>query len=85
MKLGALNKRLIMPLISAVLYIIMDIIEYNIKMPSIHIVFDFYSRGISYLMLKLVPIIQKCKDRKLGIKEKNVIVKKLLMIYSLYI
>ena len=89
LKVGTLNKRLIMPLISAVLYIIMDIIEYYIKMPSIHIVFDFYSRGISYLMLKLVPIIQNCRDKSLGIKEKKCQCKKttydLFFIYLTYI
>ena len=67
----------------------MDIIEYNTDMSDIHIIFDFYSRGISYLMLKLVPIIQKCKDRKLGIKEKKCHCKKttydLFFIYLTYI
>ena len=55
LKLGSIDKKLIMIIISTVLYIIMDLIEYFLKMSSLHIILDsFYSRGISYIMIIIV-------------------------------
>ena len=71
LKLGSMNKRLLMPIISAILYIIMDTIEYFVKMPDSHYIFDFYARGISYIMLKLIPIIQNYRNQSVGIKKKK--------------
>ena len=89
LKLGSINKRLLMPIISAIIYIIMDIIEYFVEMPDSHYVFDFYARGISYILLKLIPIIEKCRSRKVGIKEKKCHCKKttydLFFIYLTYL
>ncbi len=82
LKLGSMNKRLLLPVISAILYIIMDTIEYFVKMSDIHIVFDFYARGISYVSLKIIPIIQKCREKSLGINGKKCQCKK--TIYDLF-
>ena len=71
LKLGSTNKRLLLPVISAVIYIIMDTIEYFVKMSDMHIVFDFYARGISYILLKIIPIIQICREKSLGMKRKK--------------
>ena len=89
LKVGSINKLLLMPIISAILYIIMDIIEYCVEMPELHYVFDFYARGISYIMLKLIPVIQRCRNKSKGIKEKKCHCKKttydLFFIYLTYI
>ena len=89
LKVGSINKMLLMPIISAILYIIMDIIEYYVEMPGSHYIFDFYARGISYVMLKLIPIIQRCRNKSVGIKEKKCHCKKttydLFFIYLTYI
>ena len=41
LKIGSINTKLIMPIIAAIIYIIMDIIEYNVTMPELHYIFDF--------------------------------------------
>ena len=64
LKFGETNKKLILPAVASVLYIIMDIIEYTTKMEDLHIIFDLYTRGISYTLIILVPLVQKCCDRK---------------------
>ena len=72
LKLGSLDKKLIMILISTILYIIMDIIEYFSEMPNIHIILDeFYARGISYIMLIVVPLIQKWRNKNLNFNKKE--------------
>jgi len=63
LKLGVINKKLIMPVITAVIYVIMDIIELNADMNDIHIIFNLYTRGISYTCAILVPIVQKRCDK----------------------
>ena len=42
----------------------MDIIEYTTKMSDLHIIFDLYTRGISYTGIILVPLVQKCCEKK---------------------
>ena len=64
LKFGSTNKRLILPAIASVLYIIMDIIEYTTKMEELHILFDLYTRGVSYTLIIIVPLVQRCCDRK---------------------
>ena len=64
LKFGETNKKLILPAVASVLYISMDIIEYTTKMEELHIIFDLYTRGISYTLIILVPLVQKCCDRK---------------------
>ena len=64
LQFGLTNKKLILPAIASVLYIIMDIIEYTTKMSDLHIIFDLYSRGISYTGIMLVPLVQKCCEKK---------------------
>ena len=64
LKFGETNKKLILPAVASVLYIIMDIIEYTTKMEELHIIFDLYTRGISYTLIIIVPLVQKCCDRK---------------------
>ena len=68
-KLGTVNKKLIMLIVASLLYIIMDLIEYFTKMSELHIILDLYTRGISYTAIIIVPLIQKCLDKKE--KEKN--------------
>ena len=63
LKLGVINKKLIMPVITAIIYVIMDIIELNADMNDIHIIFNLYTRGISYTCAILVPIVQKRCDK----------------------
>ena len=41
LKLGVLNKKLIMPIITAAIYVIMNIIELNTGMDDIHIILFF--------------------------------------------
>ena len=38
--------------------------EYVAEMEELHIIFDLYTRGISYTLIILVPLVQKCCDRK---------------------
>ena len=90
LKLGSIDKKLIMIIISTVLYIIMDLIEYFSKMSSLHIILDsFYSRGISYIMIIIVPLIQKCRKNELILLENNRSCKQitidLLRVYLMYI
>lgn len=62
---GTLNKKLVMPFLSSILYIIMDIIEYFTNMKELHIIIDLYSRGISYTAIIIImPIIQKFSKNK---------------------
>ena len=88
LKIGSINRKLIMPIIAAIIYIIMDVIEYNVTMPELHYIFDFYARGISYVLLKIIPIVQKCRNSP-GIKEKKLHCKKTIfevsIIYIIYI
>ena len=88
LKIGSINTKLIMPIIAAIIYIIMDIIEYNVTMPELHYILDFYARGISYALLKIIPIVQKCRNSP-GIKEKKFNCKKTIfevsIIYIIYI
>ena len=63
LKLGVINKKLIMPVITAIIYVIMDIIELNADMNDIHIIFNLYTRGISYTCAILVPTVQKRCDK----------------------
>jgi len=72
LKLGVINKKLIMPVITAVIYVIMDIIELNADMNDIHIIFNLYTRGISYTCAILVPIVQKrCDKNRQKIKKRR--------------
>ena len=64
LKFGSTNKRLILPAVASVLYIIMDIIEYTTKMEELHILFDLYTRGVSYTLIIIVPLVQRCCERK---------------------
>ena len=59
LKFGAIDKRLLLPFIAAILYMILDLIEYCTKMSDLHIIFDLYSRGISYTAIIIIPLIQK--------------------------
>ena len=72
LKLGVINKKLIMPVITAIIYVIMDIIELNADMNDIHIIFNLYTRGISYTCAILVPIVQKrCDKNRQKIKKRR--------------
>ena len=72
-KIGHINKKLIMLGILTVLYITMDIIEYFSKMEELHFIFDLYTRGISYTTIIIIPKVLKCWDKKnkVDIKEKE--------------
>ena len=71
LKFGSLNKKFIMIIISTILYFIMDIIEYSTEMSSLHYVLDFfYARAISYVILILIPLIQKCRNKDLRVRQK---------------
>ena len=47
LKVGSVSKKLYLPLIAAILYIIMDIIEFISEIPKLHFTLDLYTRGIS--------------------------------------
>ena len=90
LKLGAIDKKLIMIIIATALYFIMEIIEYSTEMSSLHYVLDFfYARAISYVLIIIVPLIQNCRNKNLGLKEEGRSCKKvaidLFYIYLTYI
>ena len=64
LKVGLINKKLIMIVIASILYIIMDIIEYFTEMTELHFILDAYSRGISYISIIIIPIILNRLDKK---------------------
>ena len=88
-KLGTINKKLIMIIIVSLIYIIMDIIEYYTEMSELHIILDLYTRGVSYTAIIIIPLVQKCLDKKAKEKEKNKIFqctkKSILHFFILYI
>ena len=61
---GTVNKKLILLAIQTVLYIIMNVIEITTKMKELHIILDLYTRGISYSLAFVVPLVLKCWDKK---------------------
>ena len=67
LKFGLINKKLLMPAIAAIIYMIMDIIEYETNMVELHLLIDLSTRGFSYAGIIIVPIILNCFDKK----EKN--------------
>ena len=84
LKLGSVNKKLIMPIVASILYMIMNLIEYFSEMSELHILFDLYTRGISYSGIIIIPIIQKCLDKsKKKNKEKTRSTKKKILDFSL--
>ena len=64
LKLGLINKKLLLQAVAAVLYIILNIIVITTKMDKLHIIFETYSRGLSYVLIIIIPLVQKCCDRK---------------------
>ena len=64
LKIGSINKKLIMIVIASILYIIMDIIEYFTQMTELHFILDAYSRCISYISIIIIPIILNRLDKK---------------------
>ena len=78
LKFGLINKKLLMPAIAAIIYMIMDIIEYKTNMVELHLLIDLSTRGFSYAGIIIVPIILNCFDRKEKNQEekKNTITKK---------
>ena len=72
LKLGSINKKLLLPVIAFILYMIMDIIDYYSQMAELHLILELYTRGISYTAIIIIPIIQKCRDKKAGEKKKKV-------------
>ena len=72
LKLGTIDKKLILIILSTVIYIIMDIIDYFSEMSTLHFILDnFFARAISYIMIIIVPLIQKFKNKNLRIWEKD--------------
>ena len=59
LKLGKISRKLILPLIASILYIVMDLIEYFTEMPELHFSLDVYTRGISYTAIIIIPLFQK--------------------------
>ena len=84
LKIGLVNKKIIMIVIASLLYIIMDIIEYYSGMCDLHIILDTYTRGISYTAIIIVPIILNRLDKnKKETKEKSECSKKCILHFSL--
>ena len=71
LKIGLLDKKLILILISTIFYFIMEIIEHYAKMSPLQFILDsFYARAISYILLIIVPTIQKYRNKDLKSNEK---------------
>ena len=90
LKLGSIDKKLIMIIITTILYFIMEIIDYFSELPSLPYFLDtFYTRAVSYIMIIIVPSIQKCRNKDLRFKEKNRSCKQIALdlfyIYLIYI
>ena len=71
LKLGTINRKLILPLFASILYIVMDLIEYFSNMSALHFSLDAYSRGISYSAIIIIPIIQNGFSKKKQTKEEK--------------
>ena len=72
LKLGAIDKKLIMVIVSTILYFVMDIIEYFTEMSTLHYILDFfYARAISYVIIIIVPLIQKWRNKNLRVRQKG--------------
>ena len=70
LKLGSLDKKLVMLIIYTILYFIMQVIEYYSNMSELHLFLDdFYSRGISYILIIILPFIQKSRNKNSKFKE----------------
>ena len=90
LKLGLIDKKLIMIIITTIIYFIMDIIDYYSEMPSLPCFLDtFYTGAVGYIMIIIIPSIQKCRNKDLRFKEKSrsckQIVLDLFYIYITYI
>ena len=47
----------------------MDIIDYYAEWSELHLILELYTRGISYTAIIIIPIIQRCRDKKVGEKK----------------
>ena len=48
----------------------MDIIDYYSKLPSLHFILDnLFIRAISYIMVIIIPLLQKCRNKELKLCE----------------
>jgi hypothetical protein len=72
-----------MPIIASILYIIMDIIEYNTEMKELHTILDLYSRGISYSLIIIIPKLLNSfdKNKESEKKECNITKKQFYIIF----
>ena len=64
LKLGTIDKKLLLPFIAAILYMLMDLIDFYSEMKELHIILDLYTRGISYTAIIIIPLIQKCLNKR---------------------
>jgi hypothetical protein len=87
LKFGSVNKKFLMPIIASILYIIMDIIEYNTEMKELHTILDLYSRGISYSLIIIIPKLLNSfdKNKESEKKECNITKKTILHYFLLYL
>ncbi len=90
LRIGAVNRKLLLPAIAAVLYIIMDIIEYKADIKDIHTIFDLVTRGISYTCAIFIPLVQKLYDKTKKFDEVKFKCTKrsilhIIILYSIYI
>ena len=90
LKLGSIDKKLVLVIITTIIYFIMDIIDYNFKVSALPFFLEeFYTRAVSYIMIIIIPSIQKCRNKELKMREKNRSCKQialdLLYIYIMYV
>ena len=72
LKLGSIDKKLVLVIITTIIYFIMDIIDYNFKVSALPFFLEeFYTRAVSYIMIIIIPSIQKCRNKELKMREKN--------------
>ena len=71
LKLGSIDKKLLMPVIAFFLIMIMNIIDYYWKISEFYVILELYSRSISYTVAIIIPIIEKCRNKKIGEKKEK--------------
>ena len=66
LKLGSIDKKLLMPVIAFFLIMIMNIIDYYWKISEFYVILELYSRSISYTVAIIIPIIEKCRNKSIA-------------------
>lgn len=88
LKFGLVNKKLLMPVISSLIYMIMDIVEHYIILTKLHLLIDLSTRGFSYAGIIIVPIFLNALDKnkkKEEVKKTKITKKTILHFFILHL